>query len=210
MEDQEIKEQIASLISQMMQEGGTSLNLPLNIIKTIDNVSSLLLEIKDNNKRLDSEILTLFHIPNVALKGIGATKKDILTVGISNLGYGNTLLDVYRHIFKKLDSIALNVDEKSNLKYQEKKQEFETWAERIDPKSGCYIATMAYGDYEHPQVIELRKFRDNTLKKSSLGRSFIKFYYKYSPKLVEILKNKSKTNNTIRIILDAFVKKIKR
>jgi len=75
---------------------------------------------------------------------------------------------------------------------------------------GCYIATMAYGDYQHPQVIELRKFRDNTLQKSSLGRSFIKFYYKYSPKLVEILKNKQKTNSTIRRILDAFVKTIKK
>lgn len=75
---------------------------------------------------------------------------------------------------------------------------------------GCYIATMAYGDYEHPQVIELRKFRDNTLQKSSLGRSLIKFYYKYSPKLVEILKNKQKTNSTIRRILDAFVKTIKK
>lgn len=39
---------------------------------------------------------------------------------------------------------------------------------------GCYIATMAYGGYEHPQVIELRKFRDNTLSKSALGRGFIK------------------------------------
>src|SRR5690606_41461624 len=38
--------------------------------------------------------------------------------------------------------------------------------------SGCYIATMAYGDYDHPQVMELRKFRDEFLNKSALGRSF--------------------------------------
>lgn len=30
---------------------------------------------------------------------------------------------------------------------------------------GCYIATMAYGDYDHPQVIILRDYRDYTLKK---------------------------------------------
>lgn len=52
---------------------------------------------------------------------------------------------------------------------------------------GCYIATMAYGNYNHPQVIELRNFRDQFLSKSVLGRSFIRIYYKYSPILVENL-----------------------
>ena len=27
-------------------------------------------------------------------------------------------------------------------------------------KVGCYIATMVYGDYNHPQVLVLRRFRD--------------------------------------------------
>lgn len=76
--------------------------------------------------------------------------------------------------------------------------------------SGCYIATMAYGDYDHPQVMELRKFRDEFLNKSALGRSFIRFYYKYSPGLVERLKDKPKTNNIIRKLLDQFIKIIKK
>ncbi|MCB0541175.1 MAG: hypothetical protein KDE33_26950, partial [Bacteroidetes bacterium] len=59
--------------------------------------------------------------------------------------------------------------------------------------SGCYIATMAYGDYDHPQVMELRKFRDEFLNKSVLGRIFISLYYKYSPLLVQRLKDKPKT-----------------
>src|SRR5690606_15252813 len=48
------------------------------------------------------------------------------------------------------------------------------------PKEGCYIATMIYGDYDHPQVIVLRSFRDNYLCKSYVGRLFIRFYYKVS------------------------------
>lgn len=76
--------------------------------------------------------------------------------------------------------------------------------------SGCYIATMAYGDYNHPQVMELRKFRDEFLNKSALGRSFIRFYYKYSPGLVERLKDKPKTNNIIRKLLDQFIKTIRK
>ena len=40
---------------------------------------------------------------------------------------------------------------------------------------GCYIATMVYGDYDHPQVMVLRDFRDNYLDKRSWGKQFIKF-----------------------------------
>jgi hypothetical protein len=75
--------------------------------------------------------------------------------------------------------------------------------------SGCYIATMAYGDYDHPQVIILRQFRDEVLDKSALGKWFIKTYYHYSPKLVERLKNKRTLNSIIRKALNQFIKLIK-
>jgi len=75
---------------------------------------------------------------------------------------------------------------------------------------GCYIATMAYGDYDHPQVMELRRFRDGFLSKTIVGRRFIKFYYKYSPSLVEKLKNKQSINLIIRKGLDQFIKAIKK
>ena len=77
-------------------------------------------------------------------------------------------------------------------------------------KGGCYIATMAYGDYDHPQVLELRKFRDDFLSQNILGRSFIKLYYKYSPILVEMLKNKQGINLIIRNGLDQFIKTIRK
>jgi hypothetical protein len=75
--------------------------------------------------------------------------------------------------------------------------------------SGCYIATMVYGDYDHPQVLVLRKFRDNVLDSSSFGKMFIKVYYDYSPKIVERLKNNRSINTIIRKILDQFIKFIK-
>ena len=73
---------------------------------------------------------------------------------------------------------------------------------------GCYIATMAYGSYEHPQVILLRRFRDNTLSKSRFGLWSIKKYYHYSPKIVERLKDKKNINNIIRKSLNIFIKLI--
>ena len=75
--------------------------------------------------------------------------------------------------------------------------------------SGCYIATMAYGDYDHPQVMILRQFRDEVLDKSAFGKWFIKTYYHYSPRLVEKLKNQKTVNIIIRKALNQFIKLIK-
>lgn len=74
---------------------------------------------------------------------------------------------------------------------------------------GCYIATMVYGDYDHPQVLHLRKYRDERLLKSRLGRGFVKLYYFISPKLVYLLKDYNGINNCIRKILDKIVEKVK-
>lgn len=78
-----------------------------------------------------------------------------------------------------------------------------------NPTPKCYIATMAYGDYDHPQVMVLRDFRDQRLDKYILGQWFIKVYYRYSPKLVEILQDKKTVNSIIRTILNQFIKLIK-
>ena len=71
---------------------------------------------------------------------------------------------------------------------------------------GCYIATMVYGDYEHPQVLVLREFRDDFLAHFLLGRSFISFYYKYSPSWVKALENNKMINKSIEKALNAFIK----
>ena len=74
----------------------------------------------------------------------------------------------------------------------------------------CYVATMAYGHFSHPQVIELRKFRDNTLSTTAFGRGFIKSYYIISPPLVKLLRNQEQINRVIRFILDRFIGWIKK
>ena len=82
---------------------------------------------------------------------------------------------------------------------------------RLNPSDdgACYIATMAYGDYEHPQVQILRHFRDLYLAQRNWGKWFINTYYKYSPKLVERLKNHTLINKFIRKSLDGFISCIK-
>lgn len=74
--------------------------------------------------------------------------------------------------------------------------------------SGCYIATMAYGDYEHPQVKILREFRDDVILKYYFGKLFVNIYYFISPKLVFLLKNLNTINRIIKKLLDKLIEKI--
>lgn len=76
-------------------------------------------------------------------------------------------------------------------------------------KEGCYIATMVYKDYNHPYVLELREFRDKTLSQSTLGRIFIKIYYKFSPTLVQKIEHNNSLNLFIKKCLNKVVEKLK-
>ena len=55
-----------------------------------------------------------------------------------------------------------------------------------DNTDACYIATCVYGSYDCPEVMALRRFRDGRLRKSPLGRCFIRFYYAVSPHVVRL------------------------
>lgn len=71
--------------------------------------------------------------------------------------------------------------------------------------SGCYIATMAYGSYDAPQVLILRQFRDRFLQKFGAGRAFIAWYYKNSPSFVEKHRSKQWLHKGLRVYLSIFV-----
>ena len=47
----------------------------------------------------------------------------------------------------------------------------------------CFVATAAYGDPTHPDVIFLRAFRDQWLVKRAWGRAFIALYWRVGPKM---------------------------
>ena len=79
----------------------------------------------------------------------------------------------------------------------------------FDFSEGCYIATMAYGSYDAPEVKVLRKFRDEVLKKTFIGRVFIANYYAFSPLLVKIVKKTGFAERFIRRRLDRFVNRLK-
>ncbi len=73
----------------------------------------------------------------------------------------------------------------------------------------CFIATAVYGSYSAPEVITLRKFRDEMLLSSVIGQLLVKFYYQISPPVAHFLNKNNRLNNIARnCILTPFVKLI--
>jgi hypothetical protein len=58
-------------------------------------------------------------------------------------------------------------------------------------KSGCFVATACYGNYDHSVVVELRHFRDDCLETSTAGQSLVRWYYQWSPAFASfVVKNR--------------------
>lgn len=75
---------------------------------------------------------------------------------------------------------------------------------------GCFIATAAYGSYFEPNVLVLREFRDNVLRRSLLGRLFIACYYKISPPIADLIAPREYAKKVVRSILQPVVGIVKR
>jgi len=54
-------------------------------------------------------------------------------------------------------------------------------------KSGCFIATAAFGSPVDPHVMSLRRFRDTRLLTNLPGRLFVSFYYRVSPPIAAFI-----------------------
>jgi len=73
------------------------------------------------------------------------------------------------------------------------------YVESLNKKTkGCFIATATYGNYNHPQVIEFRTFRDNYLQKYLIGKLFISMYYAVSPFIARIIEESEILRNISR------------
>lgn len=69
----------------------------------------------------------------------------------------------------------------------------------------CFIATAAYGSPLEPHVVVLRQFRDQYLKRTALGRAFIRFYYRYSPPVAAAIARREPLRGLVRALLTPVV-----
>lgn len=115
----------------------------------------------------------------------------------------------------------LDGQESFNYRYREIKDQIQSNFKRKYPdvsekvgapintnkNEGCFIATAATGSYDHPKVITLRKFRDNVLLTNSLGKIFVKLYYKISPSIANKIANSNLLKRLVmKIIVNPAVK----
>lgn len=78
-------------------------------------------------------------------------------------------------------------------------------------KSGCFVATAAFGTPLAEEVIILSNFRDEYLSRKVWGRKFISFYYHISPSLAFLITGKKALCWLVRsIIIFQIVKLIKK
>jgi M6 family metalloprotease-like protein/uncharacterized repeat protein (TIGR02543 family) len=68
-------------------------------------------------------------------------------------------------------------------------------------KSGCFIATAAYGSPLHPHLDILRDFRDDYLMNNWFGRKLVGLYYRYSPSIAGFIANHKLLRVMVRVNL---------
>lgn len=90
----------------------------------------------------------------------------------------------------------------------------ETWkcpkCTRILYRSGCFVATVTYGDEDVVEVRFLRAFRDEVLSNNIMGRCFVWAYYKMSPFIAKTVEIIPIAKGPCRKILDIVVRQIEK
>lgn len=67
--------------------------------------------------------------------------------------------------------------------------------------SGCFVATAVYGTPDAEQIEYLRFFRDTALEKCTVGRAFIRWYYKYGQIAANYISTKPNIKMLVRSII---------
>lgn len=78
-----------------------------------------------------------------------------------------------------------------------------------DEDRRCFVATVAYGSYLAEEVQVLRRFRDDCLMTNMAGRTFVRYYYEFSPSVADYISGHATLKATIRCMLAPVVYSIK-
>jgi hypothetical protein len=70
--------------------------------------------------------------------------------------------------------------------------------------NGCFVATAAFDGEDHPAVAQLRRYRDDVLKTTTAGRTFIWIYYRVGPFAGKIVRRSSLIKRMCRGLLVRF------
>jgi hypothetical protein len=66
---------------------------------------------------------------------------------------------------------------------------------------GCFVATAAYGSRTHPDVVALRRFRDEVLVRHAAGRAFVAAYRVIGPQLARFVSPRRRSGRVARALI---------
>jgi hypothetical protein len=185
----EILDDYVNVKSEKLRNGG----IPESIYDLVEECQKYLLEIKEIGGVTNPIYVNLSS--RVVLFSSGVVSDwtvsmfQHISIPISGMRLGNNFIEVCDVVFKKISEVDVN--ENTKRKHNEAIYNFELLKLKLSiynkPKSGCFIATAVYNDYNHSNVILLRKFRDEYLSQKVWGIKFISKYYIYSPRFAKVI-----------------------
>lgn len=125
---------------------------------------------------------------------------------------------IFRISSELLNNVYVQLDERpisTLIKYYAKKRyEAENPTPKVSSsqitassKGGCFIATACYGGYDSPQVLLLRRYRDEVMLTNTAGTMFVKAYYLLSPKMATFISSRPRLAEFIKVwLIDNIVK----
>lgn len=78
------------------------------------------------------------------------------------------------------------------------------------PKSGCFIATAAYGTPMAKEIDLLRQFRDRELEPNPISRHLVEAYYRLSPPIANVIARSEKLRAFVRLNLKPIVETLRK
>jgi uncharacterized small protein (DUF1192 family) len=85
-----------------------------------------------------------------------------------------------------------------SAKQKQAKENYDKLFSGSNNNNWCFVATACYGNYNAPEVLVLRKYRDENLLTNLFGKLFVKFYYFVSPPLARQIEKSEKIKKLIR------------
>lgn len=158
-------------------------DLPKFKKKYSDDGTSLTLYFYNNKNLKKFTDNAINHLYNIKISDV-----TIHIAGCYNFDYESLSKINFNLIFKTANSentrfviyVGENVEMPQSLKQIGFVKEDSHWGLGYGyKKSGCFIATATMGSCDHPEVMELRNFRDNWILEKKWGESFVEWYYQY-------------------------------
>ncbi len=151
----------------------------------------------------------------------GAEQLDEILASIITGDAGQELFDVY--LAEADPAETVDVPDNADLPWRTASQESQEAAsddeddedaqqdrEATGASASCFVATAAYGDPIHSDVVCLRLWRDAVLTETPAGRAFVAFYWIVGPHLARLVRPGSPIGRGVRWLIARIVRYLTR